>query len=171
VLYKYNVSVNNTTLYFIYNKNSMLSGRHVSTSIRSSSGPLRKEIQELSIFQCVVGSYNALKLKIMSNLTESDYLLSEYIKISTTWICHNNTPGGRQLLKTGLGWHKEMSRSFRMKTRRPTLSLEGRQDLEPSTRLKARLASRLYLLLWKIGKLTLILLTWRIGWAHNNGRK
>ena len=45
-----NVSVNNTTLYFIYNKNSILSGRHVSTFIRSSSGPLRKQIQELSIF-------------------------------------------------------------------------------------------------------------------------
>jgi len=48
--YKYNVSVNNTTVYFIYNKNSILSGRHVSTFIRSSSGPLGKQIQELSIF-------------------------------------------------------------------------------------------------------------------------
>jgi len=47
---KYNVSVNNTTLYFIYNKNSILSGRHVSTFIRSSSGPLGKQ------FQCIVGS-------------------------------------------------------------------------------------------------------------------
>jgi len=56
VLYKYNLSVNNTTLYFIYNKNSILSGRHVSTFIRSSSGTLGKEIQELSIFQCIVGS-------------------------------------------------------------------------------------------------------------------
>ena len=53
---KYNVSINNTTLYFIYNKNSILSGRHVSTFIRSSSGPLGKQIQELSVFQCVVGS-------------------------------------------------------------------------------------------------------------------
>jgi len=35
--YKYNVSVNNTTLYFIYNKNSVLSGRYVSTFIGSSS--------------------------------------------------------------------------------------------------------------------------------------
>jgi len=50
------VSVNNTTLYFIYNKSSTLSGRHVSTFIRSSSGPLGKQIQELSIFQCTVGS-------------------------------------------------------------------------------------------------------------------
>jgi hypothetical protein len=50
------VSVNNTTLYFIYNKNSILSGQHVSTFIRSSSGPLEKQIQELSIFQCTVGS-------------------------------------------------------------------------------------------------------------------
>ena len=53
---KYNVSVNNTTLYFVYNKNSVLSGRHVSTFIRSSSSPLRKKIQELSIFQCIVES-------------------------------------------------------------------------------------------------------------------
>jgi len=45
---KYNVSVNNKTLYFIYNKNNILSGRHVSTFIRSSSGPLGKDIQELS---------------------------------------------------------------------------------------------------------------------------
>ena len=44
------------TLYFIYNKNSILSGRHVSTFIMSSSGFLRKQIQELSIFQCIVGS-------------------------------------------------------------------------------------------------------------------
>ena len=48
IKYKYNVSVNNTTLYFIYNKNSILSGRHV-----SSSGPLGKQIQDLSIFQCI----------------------------------------------------------------------------------------------------------------------
>ena len=54
--YKYNVSVDNTTLYFIYNKNSILSGRHVSTFIRSSSGPPGKQIQELSIFQYIVGS-------------------------------------------------------------------------------------------------------------------
>jgi len=53
--YKY-MSVNNTTLYFIYNKNSILSGRHVLTFIRSSSGPLGKQIQELSMFQCIVGS-------------------------------------------------------------------------------------------------------------------
>ena len=55
-IYKYNVSVNNTTVYFIYNKNSILSGRHVSTFIRSSSGTLGKQIQALSIFQCIVGS-------------------------------------------------------------------------------------------------------------------
>jgi len=51
---KYNVSVNNTTLYFIYNKNNILSGRHVSTFIWSSSEPLGKQIRELSIFQCIV---------------------------------------------------------------------------------------------------------------------
>ena len=54
--YKHDVSVNNTTLYFIYNKNNILSGRHVSTLIRSSSGPLGKQIEELFIFQCIVGS-------------------------------------------------------------------------------------------------------------------
>jgi len=54
--YKYNVSVNNTTLYFIYNKNIILPGRHVSTFIGSSSGPFWKQILELSIFQCIVGS-------------------------------------------------------------------------------------------------------------------
>jgi len=31
ITYKYNVSVDNTALYFIYNKNRVLSGRHVST--------------------------------------------------------------------------------------------------------------------------------------------
>jgi len=35
------MSVNNTTIYFIYIKNSILSGWHVSTLIGSSSGPLR----------------------------------------------------------------------------------------------------------------------------------
>ena len=29
---------------------------HVSTFIRSSSGRLRKQVQELSMFQCIVGS-------------------------------------------------------------------------------------------------------------------
>jgi len=52
--FTYNVSVNNTTLYFTYNKNSVLSGRHVSAFIRSSSGPLGKQIQELFTFQCTV---------------------------------------------------------------------------------------------------------------------
>jgi len=51
--YKHNVSVNNTTLYFIYNKNNILSRRNVSTFIRSSSGPLGKQTRELSIFQCI----------------------------------------------------------------------------------------------------------------------
>ena len=49
-----NVSVSNTTLCFIYNKNNILSGRHVSALIRSSSGPLGKQIQEQSVFQCIV---------------------------------------------------------------------------------------------------------------------
>jgi len=41
ITHKYNVSVNNTTIYFIYNKNSILSGRHVSTFTGSSLGSLR----------------------------------------------------------------------------------------------------------------------------------
>jgi len=36
-----NVSVNNTTLYFMYNRNRILSERHVSTFLGSSSDPLR----------------------------------------------------------------------------------------------------------------------------------
>ena len=39
----------------MYNKIGILSGRYVSTFIRSSSGPLRKQIQELSKVQCLVG--------------------------------------------------------------------------------------------------------------------
>ena len=50
------MSLNNTTLNSIYKIISILSGRHVSTFIMSSSGPLRKQIQELSKFQCIVGS-------------------------------------------------------------------------------------------------------------------
>jgi len=65
---EYNVSVNNTTLYFIYNKNSTFSGRHVSTFIRSSSGPLGKHIQELAIFQCFLG-------------------FQMHCNIDTSWIC------------------------------------------------------------------------------------
>jgi hypothetical protein len=84
-----------------------------------------------------------IKLKIRSILTESDSVLSEYIKISTTSICRNTIADGRQFLKVKLRRHKEMSRSVQMESRRPTLSLEGRQDLEPSMRLKAKLASGL----------------------------
>ena len=45
---KYRLSINNTTLDFIYNKNNVLSGRHVSTFIRSSSGPLCDGLSRLS---------------------------------------------------------------------------------------------------------------------------
>jgi len=48
-----NMSVSNTTLYFIYNKNSIFSERHVSTFIRSSSGPLRKEIKSCLYFSAL----------------------------------------------------------------------------------------------------------------------
>ena len=41
------MSVNNTTCSFIYNKNSVLSGQHVSTFIRSSLEPLRNIIEKL----------------------------------------------------------------------------------------------------------------------------
>ena len=47
------MSISNTTVYFTYNKNSILSGRHASTFIRSSSGPLGKQIRALSIVQCI----------------------------------------------------------------------------------------------------------------------
>jgi len=40
------VSVHNTTIYFIYIKNSILSRRHVSTFTGPSSGPQRKQIQD-----------------------------------------------------------------------------------------------------------------------------
>ena len=58
MIYKYNVSIKNTALFFCFicNKISILSGRHVSTFIRSCSCHLRKQIQELSTFQCIVGS-------------------------------------------------------------------------------------------------------------------
>ena len=64
MIYKYNVSIKNTALFFCFicNKISILSGRHVSTFIRSSSGPLGKQIQELTIFQCIVASHNAYRL-------------------------------------------------------------------------------------------------------------
>jgi len=73
--YKYNVSVNNTTLYFICNKNSILSGRHVSTFIRSSSGSLGKQIQELSIFVvfiCYILEHIGMKnIKFIADLARS----------------------------------------------------------------------------------------------------
>ena len=40
-----NISVYNTTIYFIYIQNSVSSGRHVSTFTGSSSGPQRKRIR------------------------------------------------------------------------------------------------------------------------------
>ena len=39
-----------------YNLKKYWTDLHVSTCIRSSLGPLRKQIQELFIFQCIVGS-------------------------------------------------------------------------------------------------------------------
>ena len=74
---KYNVSVNNTTLHFIYNKNSTLLGRHVSTFIGSSSGPLGKQIQELSTFQCIVAS---------------QMLTARHWNIDSSWICFPTGP-------------------------------------------------------------------------------
>jgi len=64
-LNKYNGSVNNTTLYFIHNKNSILSGRHVSIFIRSSSGPLGKHPRAIYIsIHC--GIPNAFRLCYMN---------------------------------------------------------------------------------------------------------
>ena len=48
-----NVSVNNTTIYFIYNKNSILSGQHVSTFTGSSSGPLRNRSKNYLYFNAL----------------------------------------------------------------------------------------------------------------------
>jgi len=45
------VSVNNTTIYFI--KNSILSGRHISTFIGSSSGPLRNRSKNYLYFNAL----------------------------------------------------------------------------------------------------------------------
>jgi hypothetical protein len=75
-----------------------LSGRQVSTSIRSSSGPLGKQIQELSIFQCIVGT------KMPWN-------------IDSSWICFPRGPEGRNMspwqytiftvykIKCAIDWH------------------------------------------------------------------
>jgi len=47
------MSVNNTTIYFIYNKNSILSGQHVSTLTGSSSAPLRKRSKNCLYFSAL----------------------------------------------------------------------------------------------------------------------
>jgi len=47
------VSVNNTTIYFIYNKNNILSGRHVSTFTGSSSGLLRNRSKNYLYFKAL----------------------------------------------------------------------------------------------------------------------
>ena len=67
--YKYiTIKYNNNKIYFIYNKNSILSGRHVSTFIKSSSDPLGKQIKELSIY------------------------LNIYLNIDSPWICVPREP-------------------------------------------------------------------------------
>jgi len=47
------VSVNNTTIYFIYNKNSILSGRHVSAFAGSPSGPLKNRSKNYLYFNAL----------------------------------------------------------------------------------------------------------------------
>jgi len=70
-----NVSVNNAIFYFIYNKNSILPRQHVSTFIRSSSGPLRKQILELSYISMHCGIPNAYRLYYRNVKYRSFYVL------------------------------------------------------------------------------------------------
>jgi len=55
VKFKYNTSVNNTTLY-LYTKIVYFVRATCFDLIRSSSGPPRRQIQELFMFHCIVGS-------------------------------------------------------------------------------------------------------------------
>jgi len=100
------VSVNNTTPNFIYNKNNTLSGRHVSTFIGSSSDPLGKHIQELSIFQCIVGSqmltycvmwmwYTYIQIYVFHiHITKSVSIWDPTMhwNIESSWICFPRGP-------------------------------------------------------------------------------
>jgi hypothetical protein len=43
-----------------------------------------------------------IKLKTASNLTESDSLPPEYVRINTNGICRGGTHGGRTVVKDGL---------------------------------------------------------------------
>jgi len=81
-IYKYNVSVNSTTLYFTVNKNSVLSGRHVSTFIRSSSGPLENRSKSYLFF-------NAF------GIPQCRYLYSMHLgshSADISWICFPRGP-------------------------------------------------------------------------------
>jgi len=53
--YKYNTSVDNTTLY-LYTKIVYFVRATCFDLIRSTSGPPRRQIQELFMFHCIVGS-------------------------------------------------------------------------------------------------------------------
>ena len=56
ITYKYNMSVSNTTFLFYIPQNSILVRATCFELIRSSSGPPRKQIQELFMFHFIVGS-------------------------------------------------------------------------------------------------------------------
>jgi len=96
------VSVNNTALYFIYNKYSVLSGLHVSTFIGSSSGPLGKQIQALSIFlyfneQSLRPSHilQYIQTYVFHNhITQSVSIWDPtmHLNIDSSWICFLREP-------------------------------------------------------------------------------
>ena len=64
-------------------------GRHVSTFIRSSSDPLGKQIQELSIFQCIVGSHMLTDCVIWMLNTCLYTYIHTYKLMYFTYIEHN----------------------------------------------------------------------------------
>jgi len=68
ITYKYNTSVNNTTIY-LYTKIVYFVRATSFDLIRSSSGRPRKQIEELFMFHCIVGSHNAMKHKQLLNLS------------------------------------------------------------------------------------------------------
>ena len=69
------MSVNNTTLYFIDNENSVLSGRHVSTFIRSFSDPLGNTDPRAKYISMHCGIPNAFRLCFMNVKYVSLYIL------------------------------------------------------------------------------------------------
>ena len=67
-VYKYNKSVDNTMLYF-YTKIVYFVRATCFELVRSSSGHPRRQIQELFMFHCIVGSHNAMKHRQLLDLS------------------------------------------------------------------------------------------------------